>query len=122
LPDALSYAIRSGIVNPNKVGNALRFKEGTRFGDDGLYLHRAGEYQRAVLWVVGSSTTSESGEFGEFGEFRDVLPCKPIRAHTCAHAHAHTCENDSGVKQTHETHQTHETPMVSSSSPGYEDF
>ena len=119
LPDALSYAVRGGAVNPSKVGKALRSKEGTRFGDDGLYLRRAGEYQRAVLWSVNYSTPPESGDLGDLGE---VLPPED----TCAHVHVHACsrthENDLGGEQGHEGHKGHKTAEVLPPTPGYEEF
>ncbi len=124
LPDLLSYAITGGVVNPNKVGKALRSKEGTRFGDDGLHIKRVGEYKRAIMWMVLSSSTPTPGEYGEFGEFHANTP----QMNTCACTHAPACENE--VKgegnQTHQTHQPHQAeltlPTDEAAESGYEEF
>lgn len=69
LPGVVSYAIRGSTVNPHKIGNAFRAKEGTRFGRNGLYLQRAGEFRRAILWTVCSAVIPTPCEFDEFCEF-----------------------------------------------------
>jgi len=100
LPDALSHAVKGGVVNPNRVGKAFRSKEGTRFGDDGLHLRRAGVNHQAILWTVKRSTTPESGEFGEFGE---LLTSENMRAHVHTHACAHAYACDTGPEKTPQT-------------------
>jgi len=39
-----------------KLGNALAKRAGTRYGEDGLHIVRAGEFRRAVRWKLESGT------------------------------------------------------------------
>ncbi|MHB9037063.1 MAG: hypothetical protein ACYC64_10365 [Armatimonadota bacterium] len=124
LPEVVSYAVKGGSINPNKVGRAFRAREGTRFGEDGLYLCRAGDYQRAVLWQVKRSSGASAHKFGEFCEFGESVPPHDMHAHD-VHDDS-TCSCTPG-KEAHNTHKTHKHGVAESQSSedgvlGYEEF
>jgi hypothetical protein len=55
LPGDLAEAFdRSTGSFSRKLGNALAKRAGTRYGEDGLHIVRAGEFRRAVRWKLES--------------------------------------------------------------------
>jgi hypothetical protein len=77
-----------------KLGTALAKRAGTRYGEDGMHIVRAGEFRRAVRWKLELSSTG--CEFVSLVSLYDPSAGKNIEQKNLAGA-----ENDSPNSQTH---------------------